>query len=74
MSTAPHVLVYDCELHRPGCVLLQVAMGGTVPRDLFFELFDAADWLVAPTDNLTAYKTTEEQLRIVAAKTKQRER
>ena len=64
-----YTLVYDVKLRRPGCVLLQVAMGGTVPSLLFQELFPTESWLLGPTDDMQAYSTTEEQLYIVSAKT-----
>jgi hypothetical protein len=68
----PYALVYDVELKQPGCVLLQAALGGTVPSDLFSELFPAETWLLAPTDKMTVYRTTREQLFIVASKTNKR--
>lgn len=64
-----YALVYDVKLRRPGCVLLQAAMNGTVPSGLFQELFPSESWLLAPTDDMQTYNTTEEQLFIVAAKT-----
>jgi hypothetical protein len=67
-------IVYDVDERRPGCVLLQAALGGTVPPSRFGELFDAADWLLAPTPGMKLYRVTEEQLAYVAAKTKLRDR
>lgn len=62
-------LVYDVTLRRPGCVLLQAAMGGTVPNETFEMLFPAETWLTAPTKDMKAYTTTPEQLEIVSRKT-----
>lgn len=67
-----YALVYDCKLRRPGCVLLQVAMGGTVPSELFHRLFSNETWLLAPTDNMKLYRATEAELKIVAQNTKAR--
>ncbi len=54
------IIVYDLELMKPGCVLLQAMYGGTIPD--FSSRFDAEEWLLAPTPNLKAYEITEEQL------------
>lgn len=53
-------IVYDAALKRPGCVLLQAAMGGDVPN--FTKLFAAETWLTAPTPGMRAYPVTAEQL------------
>lgn len=55
-------IVYDITLMQPGCVLLQAALGGTVPNEKFARLFDARSWLLAPTLDLQTYDVTEEQL------------
>lgn len=75
-TTTPktYVLVYDVKLRRPGCVLLQAVMGGTVPRGIFFKLFDATDWLLAPTPGMTTYRTTLPELEAVARITERRKR
>ena len=65
----PFTLVYDVELRRPGCVLLQVAMGGTVPSEIFQMLFPNETWLLAPTPEMKPYRTTREQLLVVVTKT-----
>jgi hypothetical protein len=62
-------LVYDVDLLRPGCVLLQVALGGTVPNEIFLALFPPETWLVGRTPGMKTYPTTPEQLDIVATKT-----
>lgn len=46
-------IVYDIELMRPACVLLQVTFGAD---SAVAHLFDTNDWLVAPTDNMRRYK------------------
>jgi hypothetical protein len=45
--------VYDCELCRPGCVLLQAGLGGSA--SLAHE-FPVESWLLAPTPGLKKYK------------------
>lgn len=65
-----YYIAYDCERRKVGCVLLQVAFGGTVPTALFYDYFSNSDsWLLAPTPDLKCYPITEEQLAILAAKT-----
>ena len=64
-------IVFSPKERRPGCVLLQVAMGGTVPRTKFEDLFWAETWLVSPTDDMHAYPADDamlEQLSRMAAK------
>jgi hypothetical protein len=39
-----YLIAYDVETKRPGCVLLQAALGGTVPQSRFIELFPAECW------------------------------
>jgi len=53
-------IVYDAVLRRPGCVLLQSTLGGTICN--FSKLFPAESWLLAPTPNLKLYEVTQQQL------------
>lgn len=71
-ENAIYALVYDLDLLRPGCVLLQAALGGTVPPAVFSDLFDAADWILGPTPGLKLYQVTQPELEIIASKTKRR--
>lgn len=64
LSETTYVLVYDIELRRPACVLLQIMMGGTLPE--FTELFMGAKWLVDTTPNLKRYRVTLEQAKKIA--------
>jgi hypothetical protein len=52
-------IVFSPSKGRPGCVLLQAAMGGDVPSAVFHELFPAETWLVALTDDMAAYPVDE---------------
>ena len=58
-------IVFDTKLKRPGCALLQAAMGGSVPN--FNQLFPAETWLVSPTPDMHAYDVTESQLKQLVA-------
>lgn len=63
-------IVYDITTMQPGCVLLQAALGGTVPNTRFQQLFPSEHWLIAPTPNMACYPVTEEQLEKLSAMTK----
>ena len=52
-------IVYDATRMQPGCVILQAAMGGTVPN--FVELFPDG-WLIHPTDDMVLFEVDDEQL------------
>jgi hypothetical protein len=45
-------LAYDLKLLRPGCVLLQAAMGGSV---MLANRFPAESWLLTPTEDMKVY-------------------
>lgn len=45
--------MFDCELRRPGCVLIQAAFG--VNPAIAHE-FPEETWLVSPTANMARYK------------------
>lgn len=55
-------IAYDCELRRPGCVILQAAMGGSSEAA---KMFPVESWLVAPTDGLNVYPVTRGQLKVL---------
>lgn len=59
-------IVFSQSERRPGCVLLQAALGGTVPRAVFLNLFPAETWLVAPTDDMHVYLVNRKTLRRIA--------
>ena len=54
------VLVYDITLKRPGCALLQAAMGGTPG---IAGSFPSEHWLTSLTPDLKAYKLSTEELK-----------
>lgn len=51
-------IVYDPMLKQPGCILLQVAMGGTVSAEDIMLM----DWLTFPTPTMAVFEVTPEQL------------
>ncbi len=53
------VLVYDTDLKRPACVLLQAAYGAD--HGLLYRFFDAKTWLLAPTPGMRKLSATAEQ-------------
>lgn len=57
---ADRFIMFDCELRRPGCVLIQGAFGAD-PR--IAHEFPEETWLLSPTENMHRYKiATDEQL------------
>lgn len=67
-------IAYDCTLKRPGCVLLQVALGATLSNEELIANFDTEDWLLAPTSDMVVYPVTDDQLKKLSVITKQRTR
>lgn len=53
------ILIWDMELMRPGCVILQAVLGGTVSTQ---DLYGLGDWLVDITPNMQPYAITDEEL------------
>lgn len=52
-------IVFDTELRRPACVLLQTVYGGDSSVVLGFP---AETWLTFPTKGMQTYEATEEQI------------
>lgn len=53
-------IAFSPSKRRPGCPLLQIAYGGTVPDRLFQQFFPHEVWLVGATDDMGAYPVDEE--------------
>lgn len=68
-----YTIAYDCERKQPGCVLIQAAMSATIPNYVLMKHFDTSDWLLTPTDDMAVYPITDDQLPILAAKTRNRD-
>jgi hypothetical protein len=52
-------IVFSPSKRRPGCVLLQAALGGDVPHEQFYKFFPAGTWLTGKTDDMAAYPLDE---------------
>ena len=62
-------IAYDVDRCKVGCVLIQAALGGDVPRNLFFDYFGTGDaWTVNARD-CKVYPIRRSQLPILAART-----
>lgn len=62
-------IAYDVTHCKVGCVLIQAALGGDVPRDLFFDYFGTGDaWTVNASD-CQVYPIRKSQLPALAART-----
>lgn len=58
-----YTIVFSVSRRRPGCVLAQAAFGGTVPSELFYDLFPAETWLVEGIgEDMRGYPATRDQL------------
>lgn len=54
-----YILVFDCELMRPGCALLQATYNATPG---IASLFRSETWITFPTSGLKPYSLSKEQL------------
>lgn len=61
-------IAYDVKQCKVGCVLIQVALGGDVPNDLFHTLFPAELWTVAAS-GCQVYPICRSQLPLLVART-----
>lgn len=52
-------VAYDCELMRPGCVLVAAAMGADIE---IARRFDVDHWALHLTPDMKVYEVTEEHL------------
>lgn len=53
------LLAYDIKQRKVGCVLLQVAMGGS---SVIAQQIPIEDWLLAPTPDLQVYRLTDDEV------------
>ena len=56
-------VAFDTVRMRPGCAIVQAALGGDTNAAFYFE---TEDWLPAPTQEMRVYDATDEQLRWLA--------
>lgn len=59
MGCEMNQIVFDVELRRPACVLLQAAYG--VDSSVVYD-FPANTWLTFPTKGMRVYEATDEQI------------
>lgn len=70
MSEKTYTMVYDTDLYRPACVLLQAAY--RADQGALNEFFESQDWLVQPTPGMKKLSGTAEQWKRAAQMTKDR--
>ena len=58
-------IAFDVEQMKPGCVLLQAALGCD---HILAHRFPAESWILSPTPNLRVYEVTEEQVPMLVEK------
>lgn len=63
------VVVFDLVLRRPGCALLQAALGGSPG---IANQFPTRSWLTAPTPDMQAYQITQEDLKHLVTSTRKK--
>jgi hypothetical protein len=68
----PITIVYDVDLMRPACVLIQRLYGANISTEDLAMLFPAGSWLVAPTPGMRGYRVTREELEQMGRVTKER--
>lgn len=61
-------IAYDVDRCKVGCVLIQAALGGTVPSDLFHGHFSTEAWTVNAI-GCQVYPIRRSQLPLLAART-----
>ncbi len=54
------LLAYDFTLGKPGCALIQAAMGSDYNQDFLLD-FPSDTWLTEPTPNMRLYELNEDQ-------------
>jgi hypothetical protein len=52
-------VAYDCELKRPGCVLIQAAFGCTIDN---LDLDRIGHWLLSPTPAMQVYEIPRDRI------------
>ena len=62
-------IAYDVDRCKVGCVLIQAALGGTVPSDLYYEHFGTGDAWTVSALGCQIYPIRRSQLLVLAART-----
>lgn len=63
-------IAYDVKKCKVGCVLIQVALGGDVPRDLFFHHFGTGEAWTVNANGCQVYPIRKSQLPLLVARTR----
>lgn len=58
-------VAFDTTLMRPGCAIVQAALGCD---PAIANEFDPAKWLTYPSDDMGVYEITDEQLGVLSAR------
>lgn len=65
-----YAIAFSVKHKRPGCILIQAALGGSVPNRLFYDLFPAEVWIAGGEAecpggmaDMKVYPATEQQLK-----------
>ena len=61
------VLVFDTQLKRPACVLIQAVYGCGHNNEFLGKTFDSSTWLTFPTPGMSRIRGTREQWKRAAA-------
>jgi hypothetical protein len=61
-------IAYDVDRRKVGCVLIQAALGGDVPHELFYNYFGTDGWTVSAI-NCRIYPIRRSQLALLAGRT-----
>ncbi|HSX23062.1 MAG TPA: hypothetical protein VLE97_09835 [Gaiellaceae bacterium] len=62
-------IAYDVARRKVGCVLIQAALGCTVPSRLFHDFFGMGEAWTVDASGVQVYRIRRSQLPILAAKT-----
>lgn len=62
-------IAYNVDCCKVGCVLIQAALGGTVPSDLYYEHFGVGESWTVNASGCQVYPIRRSQLPLLAAKT-----
>lgn len=65
-------IAYDIKLMKPGCVIVQAAMGcggASFLQTNIAHKFDTCHWLTSPTPDMRVYDITAGQLELLVRKT-----
>ena len=62
-------IAYDVDRCKVGCVIIQAALCGTVPSDLFYRYFGAGEAWTVSASGCQVYPIRKSQLPVLASRT-----